>query len=174
MRFWTKSVTHFGVETTNQAESEHSILKLWLSTFHGDLDTVFLNIDSLIEGQIVDIKALLEFSRTKEKFNAKISLILRIVSNKISHLALKKIWFEISRTGEIIDNPKNNCRHYMRISHDLPCSCELITRYVDVLPVQLDDIEMFWKTLEIGRCQPSARQHDMDSEMCSLTDLLHK
>ncbi|KAI5666182.1 hypothetical protein M9H77_16035 [Catharanthus roseus] len=51
--------------TTNRAESEHSVLKLWLSTCHGDLDTVFLNIDSLIEGQIADIKASLEFSRTK-------------------------------------------------------------------------------------------------------------
>ncbi|KAI5681139.1 hypothetical protein M9H77_02366 [Catharanthus roseus] len=57
MRCWTKSHMHFGVETTNQAESEHSVLKLWLSTCHGDLDTVFLNIDSLI--QIADIKASL-------------------------------------------------------------------------------------------------------------------
>ncbi|KAI5680831.1 hypothetical protein M9H77_02058 [Catharanthus roseus] len=32
---------HFGVETTNRAESEHSVLKLWLSTCHGDLDTSF-------------------------------------------------------------------------------------------------------------------------------------
>ncbi|KAI5682018.1 hypothetical protein M9H77_03246 [Catharanthus roseus] len=49
-------VLHFGVETTNYAESEHSVLKLWLSTCHGDLDTVFLNIDSLIEGRIAEIK----------------------------------------------------------------------------------------------------------------------
>ncbi|KAI5666348.1 hypothetical protein M9H77_16201 [Catharanthus roseus] len=51
-RVWTSQVLHFGVETMNRAESEHSMLKLWLSTCHGDLDTVFLNIDSLIEGQI--------------------------------------------------------------------------------------------------------------------------
>ncbi|KAI5673349.1 hypothetical protein M9H77_13713 [Catharanthus roseus] len=47
-KVWTSQVLHFGVETTNRAESEHSVLKLWLSTCHGDLDTVFLNIDSLI------------------------------------------------------------------------------------------------------------------------------
>ncbi|KAI5671411.1 hypothetical protein M9H77_11775 [Catharanthus roseus] len=70
VRYWTKSHMHFGVETTHRAESEHSVLKLWLSTCHGDLDTVFLNIDSLIEGQIADIKASLEFSRTKEKHNS--------------------------------------------------------------------------------------------------------
>ncbi|KAI5649554.1 hypothetical protein M9H77_35559 [Catharanthus roseus] len=106
---------HFGVETTNQAESEHSVLKIWLLTCHGDLDTVFLNIDSLIEGQMVDIKTSLEYSRTKEKFNVK--------SNPIQKI--------------------------------------------------LVDIEAFWKTLEIGSCYPSTRQHDMDFEMCSLIDLLH-
>ncbi|KAI5657274.1 hypothetical protein M9H77_26067 [Catharanthus roseus] len=76
---------------------------------------------------------------------------LRMVSNKISHLALKKIWNEISRATEIIDDPNNTCGHDMRISHSLPCSCELITC-----------------------CHPSARQQDMDSEMRSLTDLLHQ
>ncbi|KAI5649708.1 hypothetical protein M9H77_35713 [Catharanthus roseus] len=70
VRYWTKSHMHFGVETTNRAESEHSVLKLWLSTCHGDLDIVFFNIDSLIEGQIADIKTSLEFSKTKEKNNS--------------------------------------------------------------------------------------------------------
>ncbi|KAI5666436.1 hypothetical protein M9H77_16289 [Catharanthus roseus] len=55
----------------------------------------------------VDIKASLEFSKTKEKFKAKSNPILRIVNNKISHLALKKIWFKISRAVEIYDDPKN-------------------------------------------------------------------
>ncbi|KAI5683544.1 hypothetical protein M9H77_04772 [Catharanthus roseus] len=44
VRCWTKRVMYFGVETTNSTKSEHSVLKLWLSTCHGDLDTVFLNI----------------------------------------------------------------------------------------------------------------------------------
>ncbi|KAI5676676.1 hypothetical protein M9H77_07626 [Catharanthus roseus] len=38
-RVWISQVMHFGVETTNRAESEYSVLKLWLSTCHGDLDT---------------------------------------------------------------------------------------------------------------------------------------
>ncbi|KAI5650797.1 hypothetical protein M9H77_36802 [Catharanthus roseus] len=132
VRCWTKSHMHFGVETTNRVESEHSVLKLWLSTCHGDLDTVFLNIDSFIE----------EFSRTKEKHNAK--------SNHIFYI----------------------CGHYLRTSHGLPCS--LITRFDYVLPIQLHDIDVFWQTLEIGGPHPSARQQDMDSEICSLTDLLHQ
>ncbi|KAI5676476.1 hypothetical protein M9H77_07426 [Catharanthus roseus] len=165
---------HFEVETTNRAESEHSSLKLWLSTCHGDLDTVFLNTDSLIEGQIADIKALLEFSRTKEKHNVKSNHIFYIVSNKISHLAFKKIWSEITRAAGIYDDPKNKYGHYSRTSHGLPCACELITRFDHVLPIQLHDIDVFWRTLEIGGPHPLARQQDMDSEMRSLTNLLHQ
>ncbi|KAI5676532.1 hypothetical protein M9H77_07482 [Catharanthus roseus] len=116
VRCWTKSHMHFGVETTNRAESEHSVLKLCFSTCHGDLDTVFFNIDSLIEGQIANIKVSLEFSKTKEKHNAK--------SNHIFYI--------------------------------------------------LHDIDVFWRTLEIGGPHPSAQLQDMDSEMRSLTDLLHQ
>ncbi|KAI5681411.1 hypothetical protein M9H77_02639 [Catharanthus roseus] len=84
-------VLHFGVETTNHAESEHSILKLWLSMCHGDLDTVFFNIDSVIESHITEIKSSLEISKLKEKFNAESNLILKNIRNNISHFALKKI-----------------------------------------------------------------------------------
>ncbi|KAI5672580.1 hypothetical protein M9H77_12944 [Catharanthus roseus] len=115
-------------ETTDQIESEHSVLKLWLSTCHGDLDTVFLNIDFVIEGQIAEIKSSLEYSRLKEKYNAKGIPILKIINNNISHLEMKKIRVELKRAPEIIDDPKNKCGHYLRISHGLPCSCELITR----------------------------------------------
>ncbi|KAI5658070.1 hypothetical protein M9H77_26863 [Catharanthus roseus] len=108
VRVWTSKVLHFGVDTTNQIESEYSVLKLWLSTCHGDLDTVFLNIDSVIKGQIVEIKSSLEYS---------------------SHLALKKIWVELKIASEIIDDPKNKCGHYLRTSHGLPCLCESITRF---------------------------------------------
>ncbi|KAI5667954.1 hypothetical protein M9H77_17807 [Catharanthus roseus] len=91
-----------------------------------------------------------------------------------SHLPVKKIWLEISRAAEIIDDPRNKYGHYIRTSHGLPCSCESITRLDHILPIQLVDIEAFWKTLEIVGCHPSARQYDMDSKMCSLTDLLHQ
>ncbi|KAI5659306.1 hypothetical protein M9H77_28099 [Catharanthus roseus] len=64
-RVWTSQVLHFGVETTNHTESEHSVLKLWLSTCHGNLDTVFLNTNSLIQGQIAEIKYTLEISKLK-------------------------------------------------------------------------------------------------------------
>ncbi|KAI5653113.1 hypothetical protein M9H77_30300 [Catharanthus roseus] len=89
------------------------------------------------------------------------------------HLALKKMWYEIPRATGIYDDPKNKCGYYLRTSHGLSHACELIIRFDYVLPIQLSDIEAFWKTLEIGSRHLSARQQDMDSEMRSLTDLLH-
>ncbi|KAI5681384.1 hypothetical protein M9H77_02611 [Catharanthus roseus] len=100
-------------------------------------------------------------------------LIMDTTYKTNNHLALKRIWLEISRAPEIIDDPKYKCGHYMRISHGFPCSCELITRFDHMLPIQLVDIEAFWKKLEIGSWYPSAQQHDIDSEMHSLINLLH-
>ncbi|KAI5668657.1 hypothetical protein M9H77_18510 [Catharanthus roseus] len=143
VRVWTSEVLHFGVETTNRAESEHSILKLWLSTYLGDLDTVFLNIYSLIEGQIAEIKTSLEISKLKEKYDAKSNPILKNISNNISHLALKKIWLEINRAREIVDNLQNKCGHYLRKLHDLPCAYELVGKYVHALQLQAKDTYIF-------------------------------
>ncbi|KAI5663811.1 hypothetical protein M9H77_23134 [Catharanthus roseus] len=68
---WTSEVLHFAVEITNRAECELSVLKIWLSTYHGDLDIVFLNVDFVIKSQIAEIKNSLESSKLKEKFNLK-------------------------------------------------------------------------------------------------------
>ncbi|KAI5682393.1 hypothetical protein M9H77_03621 [Catharanthus roseus] len=119
-RVWTSQVLHFVVETTNRAESEHSVLKVWLSTCHGDLDTVFLNIDSLIQCKIAEIKYTLEISKLREKYGAKSNAILKNLSNKISHLALKKIMDELKKAREMVEEPGSNCLHYLRKSHSLP------------------------------------------------------
>ncbi|KAI5673884.1 hypothetical protein M9H77_14248 [Catharanthus roseus] len=120
---------------------------------------------------IADIKISLEYSRLKEKFNAKSNLVLKNLSNNNSHLALKKVWVEIMRAPKIIDDLKNKCGHYLRTSHGLPCSCELITRFDHILPIQLDDIETFCKTLEIGGDHPCLQEKGMDSKMHNLASL---
>ncbi|KAI5672865.1 hypothetical protein M9H77_13229 [Catharanthus roseus] len=102
-RVWTSQEFHFGVETTNRAESEHSVLKLWLSTCHDDLDTVFLNIDSLIQG-----------------------------------------------------------------------ACELVNRCQHLMPIQEEDVVIFWRKLQIGYDIPEEHHRDMESEMCDLTSLLQE
>ncbi|KAI5649976.1 hypothetical protein M9H77_35981 [Catharanthus roseus] len=154
-KVWTSEVLHFSVEITNYAESEHSVLKLWLSTCHGDLDTVFLNVDSVIESQIAEIKSSLDISKLKEKFNAKSNAILKNISSHIIHWALNKIWFEIKRAREIVDDAQNKCGHYLRKSHGLPCACELLGGYEYFLPLQLEDVLVFWRILKSGLRSPS-------------------
>ncbi|KAI5676293.1 hypothetical protein M9H77_07243 [Catharanthus roseus] len=135
-RLWTSQVLHFGVETTNRTESEHSVLRLWLSTYHGDLDTVFLNINSLIEGQIAEIKYSLEISKLKEKFFEKSNAILKNISNKINHLALKKIWLEIKKARGMVEDSG-------KIGADIP---DVHERDMDSemrnLPSMLEEISM--------------------------------
>ncbi|KAI5661564.1 hypothetical protein M9H77_20887 [Catharanthus roseus] len=157
----TRFVLYFGLETTNHAETEHSVLKLWLSTCHGDSDTMFLNI-----------KSSLEISKLKEKFKAKSNAILKNISNHISHWTLKKIWLEIKRTREIVDDAQNKCSHYLRKLHRLPCVCELFGRYEHFLPLQLEDVSVFWRTLEIGVDAPSAHARDIDFEIRDLASML--
>ncbi|KAI5659482.1 hypothetical protein M9H77_28275 [Catharanthus roseus] len=110
---------HFGVETTNRAESEHSVLKLWLSTCHGDLDTVFLNIDSLIQAQVAEIKYSLEISRLKEKYGTKSNPILKNLCNKISHLGLKKITDELKKTRQLVEESDKHHRDMESEMRDL-------------------------------------------------------
>ncbi|KAI5668290.1 hypothetical protein M9H77_18143 [Catharanthus roseus] len=171
-RVWTSEVLHFRVNTMNRVESKHSVLTLWLSTCHSDLDTVFFNIDFFIESQIAKIKSSLDISKLKEKFYAKSNPILKNISNNISHLALKKIWLEIKRASEIVDDPQNKYGHYLRKSHGLPSTCDLVARYEHLLPLHSEDVSVFWRTLEIRVDIPSAHAWDMDSEICDLASML--
>ncbi|KAI5647575.1 hypothetical protein M9H77_33580 [Catharanthus roseus] len=171
---WTSQVLHFGVEATNRAESQHSVLKLWLSTCHGDLDTVFLNIDSLIQAQIAEIKYTLEISKLKEKYGAKSNVILKNLSNKVSHLVLKKIMDELKKAREMVEEPGSNCLHYLRKSHSLSCACELVHRFQYLIPIREEDVDIFWKKLEIGSDILEEHDRDMDSEKRDLTSLIHE
>ncbi|KAI5682863.1 hypothetical protein M9H77_04091 [Catharanthus roseus] len=60
------------------------------------------------------------------------------------------------------------------MSHGLPCSCKLITRFDHMFPIQLDDISAFWRTLEIEGDHPCSQKKDMDIdyEIRDLADLL--
>ncbi|KAI5661695.1 hypothetical protein M9H77_21018 [Catharanthus roseus] len=174
MPVWTSQVLHFGVETTNRAESEHSVLKLWLSTCHGDLDTAFFNIDSLIQGQITEIKYTLEISRLKEKYGAKSNPIVKNLSNKISHLGLKKIMDELKKARQMVEEPDSNCLHYLRKSHSLPCVCELVNWCQYLIPIQEEDVDILWRKLEIGSDIPKEHHRDMETEIRDLTSLLQE
>ncbi|KAI5682918.1 hypothetical protein M9H77_04146 [Catharanthus roseus] len=105
---------HFGSETTNRAESEHPLLKAWIATRHGNLDTIFLKIDTLIEGQITEIKTTLEYSRLKEKDNDKSNLV--IAQLLWDCIKLPRISYTL---GHKTDSTKTDKSHweYIQIAH---------------------------------------------------------
>ncbi|KAI5668678.1 hypothetical protein M9H77_18531 [Catharanthus roseus] len=102
------------------------IVPVWIATRHEDLDTVFLKIDSLIEGHITEIKTTLEYSRLKEKDNDNSNPIIAQLCYNVSHLALRIIKDEIKRALKILSDPENLCGHWIIMSHMLPCSCKLL------------------------------------------------
>lgn len=95
MRVWTGKILYFGSKTKNWVEYEHSVLKAWALTCICDLDMIFLKIHSLIEGQVVEIKRTLEYSRMKEKYNASSNRVPKEIMGDISHLAMNIIHREI-------------------------------------------------------------------------------
>ncbi|KAI5676337.1 hypothetical protein M9H77_07287 [Catharanthus roseus] len=108
-------------EKTNWAQSEHSVLKLWLSTCHGDLDTM-----------------------THWKF-----------------LNLKR--------SQMVEEPGSKCLHYLRKSHGLRCAYELVNMCQYLIPIQEEDVDIFWRKLEIGSDIPEEHDRDMESKMRDLT-----
>ncbi|KAI5676829.1 hypothetical protein M9H77_07779 [Catharanthus roseus] len=57
-------------------------------------------------------------------------------------------------------------------SHGLPCACELVNRCQHLMPIQEEDVIIFWRKLEIGSDIPEEHHRDMESEMLDLTSLL--
>ncbi|KAI5652680.1 hypothetical protein M9H77_29867 [Catharanthus roseus] len=60
----------------------------------------------VLQSQIAEIKYSLEISKLKEKFAAKINAILKNISNKTSHLALKKIWLELKKARGMVEDSR--------------------------------------------------------------------
>ncbi|KAI5648842.1 hypothetical protein M9H77_34847 [Catharanthus roseus] len=108
------------------------------------------------------------------KYGTKSNAILKNLSNKVSHLALKKIMDKLKKAREMVEEPGNNCLHYLRKSHSLPCACELIHRCQYLIPIREEDVDIFWRRLEIGFNIPEQHDRDMDSEMRDLTSLIQE
>ncbi|KAI5671001.1 hypothetical protein M9H77_11365 [Catharanthus roseus] len=74
----------------------------------------------------------------------------------------------------MVEEPGSNCLHYLRKSHGLPCACELVNRCEYLIPIQEEDVDIFWRKLEICSDIPEEHDRDMESEMCDLTSLLQE
>ncbi|KAI5648162.1 hypothetical protein M9H77_34167 [Catharanthus roseus] len=74
----------------------------------------------------------------------------------------------------MVEDPRSKCLHYLRKSHGLPCACELVPRCQYLIPIQLVDVYIFWRKLEIGADIPDVHERDMNSEMRDLISMLEE
>ena len=65
----------------------------------------------------------------------------------VSRYVLNQIAAEFERVHYAGNNP-SSCGYVMRMTHDLPCACELSKYVVGCIP--LDSIHMFWRRLSFS------------------------
>ncbi|KAI5683481.1 hypothetical protein M9H77_04709 [Catharanthus roseus] len=81
---------------------------------------------------------------------------------------------ELKKARQMVEEPVSNCLHYLRKSHGLPCACELVNWCQHLMPIQEEDVVIFWRLLEIGSDIPEEHHRDMESELRDLNSLLQK
>ncbi|KAI5664923.1 hypothetical protein M9H77_24246 [Catharanthus roseus] len=81
---------------------------------------------------------------------------------------------ELKKARQMVEESGSNCLHYLRKSHGLPCACELVNWCQHLMPIREEDVDIFWRKLEIGYDIPEEHHRDMESEMRDLTSLLQE
>ncbi|KAI5652789.1 hypothetical protein M9H77_29976 [Catharanthus roseus] len=105
---------------------KHLYVTYAMSNGHGSIfnegEPLGLDISSVAFG--VETTNCAESETIAINFAAESNATLKNISNKISLLALKKIWLEIKKARRMVEDPESKCLHYLRKSHGLPCACE--------------------------------------------------
>ena len=115
----------------------------------GSLDTVWARVHCHIGNQIIAIRNGLETSRRKigEKYR---QLPLSGINGKVSHHCLKVLDAETRRMTELSYQLYERCGCAMRVTHGLPCACQIQESIVAQTGLYTRQIHPFWKTLVIG------------------------
>ncbi|KAI5678927.1 hypothetical protein M9H77_09877 [Catharanthus roseus] len=113
------------------------------------------------------------------KDNDKSNPVIAQLCYNVSHLALRIIKEEIKRASNILADPENLCRHWVRTSYILPCSCELFKRYQIFIPLKLEDFHIFWRSLEINGLsriggQQSHDESDLQKQLLNFIGILQE
>ncbi|XP_050207574.1 uncharacterized protein LOC126656996 [Mercurialis annua] len=156
---WTNKVLHFGNTTTCRVESAHAQLKQWLNSSTGALDTVWTKVDCVIQSQLTDIRKTLEGSRQTIGVHRR-GYPYDHVSYKVSHYCLDLVAKELRRMRELSCDVLVRCGCVLRTTHQIPCACELKAVIDAGVPISLDNIHSFWKTLVIGDGVETSEQAD--------------
>ncbi|XP_074290564.1 uncharacterized protein LOC141617279 [Silene latifolia] len=138
---WINNILHFGNVTTNRVEGAHASLKRLLKTSNGGFDTVFETIHNSVKLQIGEIVRELGRSRIiRLHIGVALNVYQRLNLN-VSHHAINAIDLALQKAE------CNNC--VKKVTHGLPCACEVIKLLDTDGCIELDSIHQFWKTLDV-------------------------
>ncbi|KAK9715575.1 hypothetical protein RND81_06G174200 [Saponaria officinalis] len=84
---YTNDVMHFGNIATSRVESAHSVLKNWLNSATLNLDSIWTHVDAHIAQQHVEIRKLLEDSRSSS-MSVEQPRLFSLLQGKVSHMAI--------------------------------------------------------------------------------------
>lgn len=120
---WTDKFLNFKYHTTNRVESQHSNLKLRLSSSKCNLQTFVFHIDQVVQQQYIELEKSFERNRIVVKHRQKypnFQLLFGYVSTNAIDLIMK----ELKRSNSLeLDN--ENCGRQLWTSCGLPCACEI-------------------------------------------------
>ncbi|XP_021728427.1 uncharacterized protein LOC110695509 [Chenopodium quinoa] len=147
--FWTNQVLHFGNTSTCRVESQHSAVKMWFDSLTSSLDTVWARVHCHIGNQIIAIRNDLEASRSKigQKYR---QLPLSRINGKVSQHCLKILDKETKRMRDLSYHVYERCGCALRVTHGLPCACQIHESLARETGLYSRQIHQFWKTLVIG------------------------
>jgi len=112
----------------------------------GDLCSVWDAMNNMMTLQHTKIRASFETS-THVVGHVFKKILYKSLLGMISRYALNQIAAEFERVHYAGNNP-SGCGCVMRMTHDIPCACELSKYVVGCIP--LDSIHMFWRKLSFS------------------------
>ncbi|XP_074305164.1 uncharacterized protein LOC141640149 [Silene latifolia] len=146
-KYRTNKISHFGNTSTSRVESAHANLKRWLNSAKLAVDSIWIRFHSLMETQHVEIRHLLELSRTKRLTG--IQRLFSRLSYKISKNVIIELREEFERGAKMTEDALMiDCGCVKATTLGLLCACSLhrIARNGSRVPV--DVLHAFWRKLE--------------------------
>ncbi|KAF5755561.1 putative MULE transposase domain, FHY3/FAR1 family [Helianthus annuus] len=160
---WTDKCRNFGQRTTNRVESQHANLKRYI-TRGSSLERIARCIIDIVETQYDEIQK--SFTESIEKtMNHHRHRMLDNLRGKVSHEALDLLEKELLRKMDVLRKLIASCGCHMWLSKGLPCACRLENYTRTGRIIQLDEIDVFWRKLDLLPCKLVDEEVDIVAEL---------
>ncbi|KAM0036796.1 putative OTU domain, FHY3/FAR1 family protein [Helianthus debilis subsp. tardiflorus] len=148
---WTDKRRNFGNRTTNRVESQHANLKRYVLD-RSSLDRVVGCVRDIVETQFGEIRKTFRESIEKTMNHHKHPMFQHLLG-KVSHTALDLLPGEAIRKLDVLERFHSSCGCQMWHSCGLPCACRIEKYMCEERPIQLEDIDVFWRKLNFQSCK---------------------